>query len=103
MCSRIFLAVLAILALVKHGDLFIVDPDGVYNFEWEVSADKANITFELTVQNIGFIGLGISPEGIMDGADIFGVEIRDNGNGAELKVCVILKPCQKTNVQNCNW
>ena len=72
--------------LVLQSSELIVDPDGVYNIEWEASKENGTVTFELTVKTLGFIGLGISPNRTMDGADIIGVEIRDNGLNAELKV-----------------
>jgi hypothetical protein len=81
-----FLTTLLILVFVSRSHPLIVDPDGIYNFDWELSEDRETITFELTVGTVGFVGLGVSPNGTMDGADIFAVEIRENGLSGELRV-----------------
>lgn len=48
-----------------------LDPSERVWLGWEYVATKATIIFELEVFSNGFVGLGISPDGGMTGADIF--------------------------------
>ena len=46
----------------------VLDPAGRYHLAWR--PDNQSITFRLSVATHGYIGLGFSPSGGMDGADI---------------------------------
>jgi hypothetical protein len=90
---------LLLLLFFSWSNALKLGPEGVYNIEWEVSGDKKVITFELTVRSLGYIGLGVSPNGTMVGADIAAVEIRENGSGEltvsnliELVLCSLIFP-----------
>lgn len=48
----------------------VMDPESKYHLYWRVDHDREKITFWLEVQTKGWIGLGISPNGGMSGADI---------------------------------
>jgi len=48
-----------------------LDRHGKFNLSWSVDRDLNEITFEVKVETAGYVGLGISPNGGMLGADIF--------------------------------
>ncbi|CAL8133761.1 unnamed protein product [Orchesella dallaii] len=56
-----------------------LDPSGSYILSWEVDLKKQRITFEAEVATLGYIGLGISPNGNMAGADLFIGGVYKNG------------------------
>jgi len=56
-----------------------ISGDGRYILEWEVNFDTEIITFEVTVETIGFVGFGISPFGGMLQADIVVGGVFPNG------------------------
>ncbi|XP_064598425.1 DBH-like monooxygenase protein 1 [Liolophura sinensis] len=46
----------------------VLDPDGNFHLSWDF--DKDIIVFEVRVKTLGYVGLGLSPNGGMAGADV---------------------------------
>ena len=73
-----FSLVLAIFSgLASPTFQLLLDRDGKYNLEWTVTEEKSNIVFQITVETLGYAGLGISPDGAMPKSDIVVAEIVD--------------------------
>ncbi|XP_064597489.1 DBH-like monooxygenase protein 1 homolog [Liolophura sinensis] len=53
----------------------ILDPEGKYHLSWNFT--DTDVTFEVQVKTLGYIGLGISPNGGMPGSDIVLVWVDD--------------------------
>jgi hypothetical protein len=56
-----------------------VSGDGRYMLRWEVDFPTNQITYEVVVKTLGYVGFGISPTGGMIGADIFIGGVYPNG------------------------
>jgi len=52
--------------------------DPRYEVEWIVSEDRSSVTFKVTAETTGFVGLGFSSNGAMSNADIFIGGVKDN-------------------------
>ncbi|XP_035207206.1 DBH-like monooxygenase protein 1 homolog, partial [Stegodyphus dumicola] len=55
----------------------VLDPDGKYHISWELLREEQEIVFHLEVQTHGYVGLGLSPNGGMNGSDIVTGWIKD--------------------------
>lgn len=66
--------VLSVLCLVQYGKgarwshSAMLNPD--YRLLWSLGPGKQDITFELQVRTLGYIGFGFSKDGRMTGADM---------------------------------
>lgn len=52
---------------------------GRITLAWDVDRTAERITFEIIAKPVGWVGFGISPQGSMDGADIFIAGVDGNG------------------------
>lgn len=56
-----------------------LDEEGRVFLAWEYDPQSTLINFEIEAETLGFVGLGISPQGNMFGADIFIAGVHPNG------------------------
>ncbi|XP_069987575.1 DBH-like monooxygenase protein 1 homolog [Penaeus vannamei] len=58
-----------------------VDDEGKFHLSWAVDIERQEITLELSVETLGWVGFGVSPNGAMDGADILTGWVDEDGVG----------------------
>jgi len=79
---HIFILLSAIIFCVKssslptndHHEYFthdtFLDPRDKYFLQWKFDEDRKEITFQVQVETLGWVGFGLSPSGGMEGSDI---------------------------------
>jgi len=54
-----------------------LDPQSKYELSWGVNLTENTIYFQVAVETTGFVGVGLSGNGQMDGADLFIAGVKD--------------------------
>jgi len=54
-----------------------LDPQNKYELSWGVNLTENTIYFQVVVETTGFVGVGLSGNGQMDGADLFIAGVND--------------------------
>lgn len=73
-CRRLFLSVVCVLcslgvvSAARWSHSAMLSPD--YRLLWSLGPGPQDITFELQVRTLGYVGFGFSKDGRMAGADI---------------------------------
>jgi hypothetical protein len=53
---------------------------GNYSVSWEITNENPpEIVFDVVASTVGWVGIGVSPTGLMDGADLCIVAVDDGG------------------------
>ena len=76
-CIVFFMGVLSLGQSVKQQSP--LDNNKNFNFTWELNENQDQITFEVTVRTLGFIGFGIAPKASMMEADLIIGGVYDDG------------------------
>uniref|UniRef100_A0A8C6KP28 DOMON domain-containing protein n=1 Tax=Nothobranchius furzeri TaxID=105023 RepID=A0A8C6KP28_NOTFU len=77
--SLLYIFITTTLATTLSNSMYL-DSNELVNLKWGFDNPQGNITFQLTINTVGWLGFGFSANGGMDDADIVMGGVGSNGN-----------------------